>query len=64
MIGAVIAVAIIVIKELLDDHVKNEEDLEDKFAIPIVCVIPDVNSAVKQSSKYAYAYKMNEGGKK
>lgn len=64
LIGAVIAVAIIVIKELLDDHVKNEEDLEDKFAIPVVGVIPDVNSAVKQSSKYAYAYKMNEGGKK
>ena len=79
LIGAVIAVAIIVIKELkekrgiimyqtlwnsINKHVKNEEDLEDKFAIPVVGVIPDVNSAVKQSSKYAYAYKMNEGGKK
>ena len=64
LIGAVIAVAIIVIKELLDDHVKNEDELEDKFAIPVVGVIPDINSAIKQSTKYAYAYKMDEGGRK
>lgn len=64
LIGAVIAVAIIAVKELLDDHIKNEDDLEEKFSFPVVGVIPDINSAIKQSTKYAYAYKSYEGGKK
>ncbi len=63
LLGAVVAAAIIVVKELLDDHVKNEDDLEEKFSIPVVGVIPDINSAIKQSTKYAYAYKAYEGGK-
>ncbi len=64
LFGAVVAAAIIVVKELLDDHVKNEDELEEKFSIPVVGVIPDINSAIKQSTKYAYAYKSYEGGKK
>lgn len=64
LLGAVAAVAIIIIKELLDDHVKNENELEERFSIPVVGVIPDINSAIKQSSRYAYSYKAENGGKK
>ena len=40
-----------------DDTVKDESEVENKFAIPILGVIPDVNTAGgKRSDQYYYSY--------
>lgn len=44
--------AVIVIKELMDDSVKDEHMLEDRSGIPVLGSIPDFDSA----SKKAYGY--------
>lgn len=54
LVGALIVAVIIIIRYFLDDTVKNEAEIEDKFALPILGVIPDVTRASSKSSDYYY----------
>ncbi|MER2149681.1 MAG: Wzz/FepE/Etk N-terminal domain-containing protein, partial [Ruminococcus sp.] len=58
LIGALLVVAFVIIRFFIDDTVKNEGDVEKKFALPILGVIPDVNSASSKGSDY-YSYENN-----
>ncbi len=51
LLGAVLGVVIIFIIELLDTRVKNEDDLVSKFDLPILGVIPDLESAMVKGGK-------------
>lgn len=62
VIGFLLAAAGIILRELLDDRVKDEETLETRFGLPILGVIPNMNSAAKAGVGY-YAPGKN-GGKK
>ena len=42
----------------MDDTVKGEGEVEDKFDLPILGVIPDVTKASNKSSDYYY-YEQN-----
>lgn len=53
-IGALIVIALVVIRYFLDDTVKNEGDIETRFSIPILGVIPDITKATNKSSDYYY----------
>lgn len=61
-LGAVAAALYIVIKMLADDKIKSEDELESKFSIPVVGVIPDVNAGTKHGGYYkGYYYNYSYG---
>ena len=47
LLGGAIAVFYIVIREMLDDHIKDEEELKKFYNIPLLGSIPVLNSQVK-----------------
>lgn len=49
LIGALLAVAAIVIAHMLDVRIKSEEDLTGLFSVPVLGSIPDVIEIVKHS---------------
>lgn len=70
LIGVVLAAAYVIVRFLMDDKVKNENDLETRFSLPVVGVIPDMNAIAKNANnyyEYEYAYRNSEikrsGGK-
>lgn len=58
LIGALLVVIFVIIRYFMDDTVKNEEEVENKFALPILGVIPDVTKASNKGSDYYY-YEQN-----
>lgn len=53
-IGALLVIIFVVIRYFLDDTVKNESDIETRFPIPILGVIPDITKASNKGSDYYY----------
>lgn len=47
LLGAVLAAALIVLLEVVDDRVKNEEELEHRYGIAVMGTIPDLAAAKK-----------------
>lgn len=43
VIGAGLAIAIILVMEVLDDRVKRPEDIEEMLGLPLLGVVPDTN---------------------
>lgn len=68
--GGMIAAAYVAIKFLMDDKVKNENELEGRFSLPVVGVIPDMLATGKNGHNYydyEYAYRysnMRRSGEK
>lgn len=63
LLGALFTVVLVVIMFASDDKVKSEKDLEERFAIPIVGVLPDINLTSKDSDyyyDYSYTYKHHD----
>ncbi len=57
IVGMLIVIAHTVIRFLADDTVKSEVDMESRFSLPILGVIPDISRANgKDSSYYDYNY--------
>ncbi|MFH0385495.1 YveK family protein [Streptococcus sp. A18] len=42
LVGAFLAVALVLVKEVLDDRIKRPEDIEEKMGLPLLGVVPDV----------------------
>lgn len=55
LIAMVLAVGIIVVIELVDDKVKSASDLENRYQMVVIGNIPDLEEAMKNRDKYAYA---------
>ena len=51
LLGAVLGAVVIFIIELLDTRVKTEDDLVSKFDLPILGVIPDLESEMTRGGK-------------
>lgn len=49
--GVVLIAGIVVVLELLDDTVKNEDDIERYLGIPTLAVVPDVSADKKNRKK-------------
>ena len=64
VLGFLIAAAVVVIRFLLDDKVKNENELENRFSLPVVGVIPNMNSSPKGSNYYYYEYSYKKSDSK
>ena len=62
IIGIVLACAVIVIMELLDDRVRDEQYLIQNYDLPVLASIPDYSNSGKSSSyykkhRYGYGYR-------
>ncbi len=67
LIGGFVIAAYIVLRFLLDDKVKNENELEAKFSLPVVGVIPDMLNSSRGGHNYydyEYAYKYNKSNRR
>lgn len=51
LVGAVLIAGIVIALELLDDTVKNEDDIERYLEIPTLAVVPDVSADKKNRKK-------------
>ncbi len=51
LVGAVLAIVVILVQNLLDVRVKNEEDLEKICDIPVLGVIPDLSDNTKDNRR-------------
>lgn len=54
LIGALLVTVILAIRYFVDDTVKSESELESKFTLPILGVIPDISKATNRGSDYYY----------
>jgi len=54
LLGAVIAVAIVIIRKLLDNCINSAEDIKQKFGIPVLGEIPDLDIDEKEGNRYEY----------
>lgn len=54
LLGFVLAVAIVIILKLLDNCIGSAEDIKNKFSIPVLGEIPDLEMDDKEASKYEY----------
>lgn len=54
ILGAVIAAFLIFIRAMLDTRVKSEDDLKERFGLPIIGTIPNVEEAAGNRAGYAY----------
>ncbi|MGV2998979.1 YveK family protein [Streptococcus suis] len=43
LVGAFLAVALVLVKEVLDDRIKRPEDIEEKMGLPLLGIVPDVD---------------------
>lgn len=65
VIGFLLAAAVIVLREVMDDRVKDEGALENRFGIPILGSVPNTASAVRaEAGGYSYGYGKSSGGKR
>ena len=51
VLGAILGVLIIFTIELFDTRIKSEDDLVTKFELPILGVIPDLESSISKGGK-------------
>lgn len=54
LLGAVVAIAIVVIRKLLDNCINSAEDIKQKFGIPVLGEIPDLEMDEKEGNRYEY----------
>ena len=64
--GAALVILFIVLRELLDNRVRDEESLEERYGVAILGSIPNQEAASKAGShygKYGYGYGYADAGK-
>ena len=67
LIGMILAVAFIIIRYFMDDTVRNDADLENRFDIPVIGIIPNLldttgDGAHYYDYDYSYGYSSSKRG--
>lgn len=52
--GAVLACAFLILREMMDDRVKGTDDLEDRYGIPVLGVVHDLDLDGRRNGAYGY----------
>lgn len=52
--GALLVIIWVIIRYFMDDTVKSETDIESRFSIPILGIVPDISKASNSRSDYYY----------
>ncbi len=64
VIGAAAVVIIQLLREVFGTKVKDEEELQKRYNLPVIASIPDFKEAVRNSTKYSYTEYSSKGGNK
>ena len=56
LVGALLVAVLVTIRFFRDDTIKNESELETRFALPVLGVIPDINQIKDSGSYYSSNY--------
>ena len=64
LLGALLVAAIIIIRYFMDDTVKGEDEVEQRFGLPILGVLPDASLSNSKEDYYSYEYGYGYGSKK
>ena len=64
LFGFVIACAVIVVFDFLNDRFRKSEDITSRYSAPLLAEIPDLVDRDKRQSYYYYKYKAKEEGGK
>ena len=64
VIGAAAVVIIQLVREVFGTTVKDEEELQKRYDLPIIASIPDFKEAMRNSTKYSYSEYSSKGGNK
>lgn len=63
VVGGVAAAAVVIVKELLDDHVKDGDELEKRTGIAVIGTIHDLNVKLEEKcGDYGYGYGSGKDG--
>lgn len=60
LLGIVLSGGVVVLKELLDDRIKDTGTLESRFGLAIIGTIPNMEAASKVGNSYAYSKRNGE----
>ena len=63
VIGALAMLAFVVIRDLLDTRIKSEQELEQRFGVPVVGTIPNFEAAAHGDGSRYYSHYQKKGGK-
>lgn len=63
LLGIVLSAGIVIVKELLDDRIKDVSALEERCGIPVIGSIPNMEAAAKVGDSYAYSKKKSGGNR-
>ncbi len=58
-----IVLVIQVLRDILGTTIKDEDELQKRYDIPVISSIPDFNEAMRNSSKYSYTEYVSRGNK-
>ncbi len=57
VLGLFISCAFFVLREIFDMRIKNEDELEAWFKLPILGIVPDIGTSIQSSRKGYYSYR-------
>lgn len=60
--GVLLMIIILIIRYLRNDTIRDEAELENRFSVPVLGVIPDVNSMENGKSDYYYQHEKKDKG--
>lgn len=61
LLALLIALALVIVQDLMDDRIRSANDLEKRFGISILGTIPDFDSAGQKKGGYGSYYQKTEG---
>ncbi len=56
IIGAAVVIIVELLREIFGTKVKDEDELQKRYDIPVIASIPDFNEVMRHSYKYNYSY--------
>jgi len=59
IIGLFLSCAFVILREIFDMRIKNEEELEQWFKLPILGVVPDIGTSQQNKKPGYYSYRRN-----
>ena len=59
VLGLFLSCAFVILREIFDMRIKNEEDLEQWFKLPILGVVPDIGASQQMKKPGYYSYRRN-----
>lgn len=64
VIGAAAVIIIQLLRDVFGTKIKDEDELQKRYNIPVIASIPDFKEAMRNTNKYSYSAYSSKGGNK